>query len=798
MANDSTDMDINDDNDILARYRRAEALDQERWCKSMVLNVHISPQWIGESDCFWYRRSLRKNPDSAKELATEYRLVNAKTATNTEAFDHTGLANALAEVTNQPVDLLSLPIDNLEFDQSHHSFAFDSFDQRWLFEDGAIKNVTKSPPPLPHQWVVSPDGTKAAFVKEHNLWVRNIDSGEERALTYDGKQYYAYAIMPEDRNLMGDDAPKQSVVHDTTEVLWSPDSSRLFTMQTDERQVRLIPSMTYAPQDGTVAPRMCERKVALPGDKNSVQFRMLVIDVATGDEIAVNYRPIEDSFLGLRPFTGNNAWWSGDGRHVYFLDMARGQKSVKLVSVELQTGDSNILFEESSDTYIELAYCEYPSALVPLPETNELIWLSERSGWAHLYLYDLATGDLKNTVTSGDWLVRSLLHFDKDKRECWIQLAGRVGARNPYYRELARVNIDTGEMATLVSSDHDYSLDSKGISFSNDFVVITRSRVDESPVTQLYDRNGKTVLTVETADIAGLPEGWQWPEPVTMKADDGVTDIYGVVYRPSNFDPNKKYPILDSGLTAPFASMFPTSAFFIKLLLSGTAQGNFFTMTYSALAELGFIVVCIESRGTPYRSKAFHDFSYGPFMEGEVMVDHVTGIKQLAERYPSMDLNNVGIMSIAAPGNMAVDGLLNFPDFYKVGVAYSLWDPRLVKYGEVYCGITDEAAQQLPVWKDRVQNLQGKLLLIMGLIDPVFPPSMSFQLVDAVTKANKDIDMLVLPNGGHGAYAENVGRHAWDYVVQHLRAVEPPNNYKLVTGFEKAIPFLFPDKKENW
>lgn len=794
MTTTLNETNTSDNADILARYRRAEALDQEGWCRSMILNGVIAPHWIGDSDCFWYKRSIRKDADSAAEQGFEYRLVNAKMATNIEAFDHAGLASALAEATSQPVDCLSLPIDNLEFGSLHRRITFDAFDQSWQF-DGMIKEV-KRRATHPQYWAVSPDGKKAVFVKEYNLWIHDIDSGEELALTGDGEQYNAYAVVPEGRNLLGQDEARPR----TAEVLWSPDSKKLFTVQTDERDVRLISSMTYVPQDGTVAPRVSERKYALPGDKHTVQFRVLVIDVTTGKEVSVNYQPIEDSLVHLCPPSGNLAWWSGDGRNVYFLDMARGQKSVKVVSVDLQTGNSNILFEESSATYIELGYYEFPLILKPLPETNELIWFSERSGWGHLYLYDSATGELKNAVTSGDWLVRGILHFDKDKRECWVQLAGRIAGRNPYYRELARVNVDTGKMTVVVSSDHDYILDSdpnKGLSCTGNFVVITRSRIDEPSVTQLYDRNSKEVLVVETANIAGLPEGWLWPEPVTMKADDGITDIYGVVFRPSDFDPNKKYPVLDSGLTAPFNSLLPTSVCFKWSgggLLSLT-PGNHFSMTYAALAELGFIVTCIVGRGTTCRSKEFQDFGYGSFMVGEGMVDHVAGIKQLAERYTSMDLDNVGVMSLGAPGNMAVEGLLNFPGFYKVGVAFTLWDPRISKQGEVYGGIIDEAAQeQVPVWKDRVQDLQGNLLLALGLIDQYFPPSMSFQLLDAVTKGNRNIDMLISPNGGHGSLFENSYRYAWDYVVRHLLAIEPPNNYKLVSGVEKAFPRIFPDK----
>ena len=793
MTDNPSNTHIPDDQSMLARYRRAEALEHASYNESMVLNAQITPHWIDDSDCFWYSRSSRKNSDPAADINQAYRMVNAKTATNTEAFDHEELAKALEKAVGKTVDVLSLPISNLEFNQSLNRITFDAFEQRWQF-NGALKRIENTVV-HPANWLLSPDGKKAAFVKEYNLWVRDISSGKERALTQDGQRYYAYAVQPEARDLVYDMVePESSFVSEIPEALWSPDSTKLFTVQVDERAVRSLPSMLYVPQDGTVAPRVYERKYALPGDQQVAQYRMLVIDVATATETAADYLPIDDSFVWLGPFSGNRSWWSSDGHDAFFVDMTRGQKTARLISFDIQTGASKTLFEESSPTYVDLGLdFEFPSMLMPLSDTNELLWFSERSGWGHLYLYDLTTGQLKQTVTSGDWLVRSVLHVDQDSREILIQLAGRVAGRNPYYREVARVNIDTGEMTVLVSSDHDYSIggqSNSGLSPVGNYMVTTRSRVDEVPVTELRDRNGQVLLTVEIADISGLPSGWQWAEPVTMKADDGETDIYGVLFRPSDFDSKKKYPVLDFGIVNPFYAVTPMGAF-----LQGGVDplGNHLYMTLCALAELGFIVTIMDGRGTLYRSKSFHDFGYASFMQEGGMVDHVAGIKQLAERYPAMDLDNVGIVSTDAPGNGAVYGLLNYPDFYKVGVAFSIWDSRLVKQGEIYHGIIDQAAQQQPLWQDAAHNLQGKLLLIAGLLDPFFHSSMTFQLVDALVKANKDFDLLAQPNGGHGCRVKNAHRRVWDYLVHHLQCAEPPKNFRLKTAAEIISPQLFPE-----
>ena len=783
---------------ILAQYRRAEALEHEAYNQSMVLNAQIFPHWIDGSNCFWYTRKNRKEGGKLNEISTEFRLVNAETATHTEAFDHQLLAQTLAQAAEQDVNPDDLPITELKLALAPTRATFVAFDKHWQFEPSkqSCEAITVEADPILPGWLLSPNRKKAAFSRDYNLWVRDLESGEEHPLTRDGERHYAYALQPEARDLI-EGMPGVETFPQRLEALWSPDSKQLFTFQMDERQVRKLPSMLYVPQDGTVAPKVVERKYALPGDKHIAQYRMLTIDVETATEMAADYPAIEDSSVTICPFSGNLAWWSDDSKNAYFVDMTRGQKSARLISFDTQTGSANILFEETAETYLELGLdYEHPSMLMALPDTQELIWYSERTGWAHLYLYDLRTGKLKNAITSGDWRVRDIVRFDKEKREIFIQIAGRIEGRNPYYRELARVNIDSGEITILAAGDCDYSVSRQpgcdgGLSPTSEYVVTTRSRVDEAPATELRDRNGELLVTVETADTDGLPTGWQWPEPVGMKAADGKTDIYGVVFRPSTFDPEKTYPVLDFDAVMPCQSTIPTGAF----LMEGCDPfGNAIYMTLSALAELGFIVTVMDGRGTPGRSKAFHDFGYRSFMEGGGMVDHVAGIKQLAERYPYMDMGNVGLISIDGPGNGSVFGLLNHPDFYKVGVAFSIWEPRLVKQGEVFHALTHEPDNQQFVWSDAAQRLQGKLLLVTGLIDQYFHSSMTFQLVDALAKANKDFDLLIQPNGGHGWRVKNAHRRAWDYVVRHLQDREPPRDFELKTAWEKMVPEMMPEK----
>lgn len=778
------------------RYLRARSLEQEAGNHQMVLNSDILPHWIEGSNCFWYIRKFRNKGSENPEIIKQFRLVNADDANNTEAFNHRLLASALAQTAGQEVDYRDLPISDVQLQLFPVRVMFTAFGQRWLF-DTSTDNCEQLPIKSNSQGVgelLSPDGKKVAFSRDFNLWVRDVESGQEYAMTHDGERHYAYGIQPESRDLLEGLPGNISISPITLEALWSPDSRKLFTLKTDERQVRSVPSMLYVPQDGTVAPKVVERKYALPGDKHIVLYRMFVIDVDTCKLIEADYPPIEDAFVSYSPFNGNTSvksnltWWSSDSCQAYFVDMTRGQKTARVIAFDANSGATNSLFEETTDTYLDLIpHLAQPSMLTPLPDTNELIWFSERSGWAHLYLYDLTSGQLKNAITSGEWRVHDIVHMDNTTRTLFIQIAGRIEGRNPYYRELVRVNIDSGEMIIIASSNHDYCtyhppMHDSGISPDGDYVVTTRSRVDAPAVTELRDRSGKLILEIETANTEGLPSGWQWPEPISMKAADDTTDIYGVIFRPTDFDPENTYPILDFGMDSPFYAHSPRGAFLTE---GWDPIANIYYTTFAALAELGFIVTVIDGRGTPYRSKEFHNFGYESFMSGGGIVDHVAGIKQLAKRYPYMDVNNVGIITTDAAGNGPLFGLLNHPDFYKVGIAFSTWDPRLVRQGEIYHESVRDSDTEKSLWADAVGNLQGKLFLITGLLDQVFHSSMTFQVVDALVKANKDFDLLIHPNGGHGHDVINAHRRAWDYLVKHLQGRLPPKDFTLTTGFHK-------------
>ena len=767
------------------RYHRAQHLMRGIFTNNISFNDMVYPVWIENSDCFWYERTTKAGTGDAARFGKEYRLVDANATTNQRAFDHKMLAVALAKVAKQDVDADNLPIDKVNMSLDPVTLSFDAFDKRWQF-NGQTETCTEIQC-MPDEWVLSPDGEKAVFTSDNNLWVRNLVSSGERALTRDGHQDYAYAAI----------ATAWGIAYDPTclaQALWSPDSQWVFTIQRDTRQVKTLPVVDHVPTDGSLRPQLQEVKVAYPGDDHVETLRLVAIHVETGRLQEANYRQIPVTCNGHGFFTEGMGWWGADSRHIYFVDMERDYKTVRVVEFNAETGITRILIEETADTHLNLSQNndERPT-FMPLPESNEVLWFSERSGWAHIYLYDLETGQFKHSVTQGEWLVRDISYFDAARREIFVQTAGRDKHRDPYYRDLVRINIDTGDITTLTDSDHDYVLASKkngsfglayniqgrdigntsGISPSGKFAVVTRSRADEVSVSLLLDRKGKEILTLETTDISGLMDDWQWPEPVKLMAADGKTDIYGLVFRPSDFSSTETYPIVSHVFNVPDACWVSRGSFGNGAIL------NWPFLDAAALAELGFIVVQIDGRGTPWRHKAFQDESYGNYHAASTLDDHVSGIQQLAKRYPYMDLNRVGIFSpVGSDGGVL--GLLQFPDFYKVGVnGDCLHDTRLEAasmVAEMYEGMS--VPTYLPV-EEQVDKLQGKLLLIHGMLNTMAPPATTFRVVEALQSANKDFDMLLLPKMGHALFPDYLMRRAWDYLIENLMKAKPPAEFPL-------------------
>ena len=769
--------------EINACYERAKRTIKSSTTTTMseklVLNDTVYPYWIGDSNCFWYIRG--------KKEGQEYRLVSADKALNSVAFDHKALAIELEKATGQSVDPHNLPLEKIKFDLNQQKISIFAFKEYWWFDISGNKLTKKRASPqeaIDKHWLLSPNGKRAVFVRNYNIWVHELDTGKERALTQDGEEFFVYGVS---EGIWGY-TPLRAI-----QASWSPNSKYIFSLQRDTRKVRKFPVLHAIPDDGSIAPQVEYQRIALPGDEHVEELRLVIINVDEGNCVEVDYRRIPSIRNHLGFFNKKMGWWSNDSNRVWFLDMERGDTAVRLIEANIQTGETKQLFEEVSETHIDLTMnSDTLPSFIPLPETNELLWLSERTGWAHFYLYDLNTGTLKNAVTKGDgWLVRNSLRYDAQRRDFFVLAAGREPNRDPYYRTLLRVNIDNGDIAELTSGNYDFQVMSKdtptgsfyktdpetiGVSPTGDYVVVTRSRVDQTPVTYLLDRNGKHLLELETADISALHEGWNWPEPVEMKAADGETNIYGVIYRPSNYSPNKKYPVID----ACFASMefgpVPKGSF-----ANSDFEGIFFYQA-AALAELGFIVVQIAGRGTGYRGKEFHDHSYGWVERASDLADHMSGLKQLGNCYREMDMERVGIVSVDG-GAGGVQGLLWYPDFYKVGVANDPHDSRLLPatpWGDKYEGINGSQPERNFSIEEKfpenyAANLRGKLMLILSMRRRGHSIAM-LRIADALQKANKDFDLIF----NSGAYSQPYHtRRAWDFLVKNLQNIEPPETFNL-------------------
>ena len=721
-----------DKEEMLARYQRAQQLDQGFMTKRVAFNTALYPHWLSDSDSdsFWYARETRDGQS--------YRVVDAKAGTNKEALNHNEL----------------------------------------------LKNSSAASPNHKR----SPDGQYAVFSRDYNLWLENITSSNQTALTTDGSVHYAYAGTASGYG-------RQEV--ETLEAVWSPDSTRVLLVVKDNRQVKVAPPLVeHVPQEASLRPTVIDpdRRVAFPGDEHIEVYHFVSIEIASGKVQFSNFGPSPvcyPSYLGY--FTGKRGWWRNNSRHAYLLDCDRDEKTVRLLEFDTHTGQVQVVIEDKTDTptpYIPFSHIG--TLLSYLPDSNELLWYSPRSGWAHLYRYDLNTGQLKNAITQGEWLVRNVLHCDVERRELWIQTAGRDSEKNPYYSDICRVNIDTGELTEVQASDHDYAVSappsrigiagSFGVSPSGNYVVATRSRVDQAPVSLLLDRDGHTIMTLETADVSGLPDHWQWPESVKLKAADGTTDTWGVVFRPSDFSPDKQYPVIDCS----YHSFMPIGAFNNNLV------GAMGYLPPAALAELGFIVVMINSRGTGLRDSVFNA-SNASLAEKYHQEDCIAGIKQLAERYAYMDISRVGVGGFSSI-SMALTGLFKHPDFYTVGVSTSPGGDGAMNSAMV--GMVGAKPRDEPALEALAKNLRGKLLLIHGMNDNVCPVAITFRLIEALQQANKTFDMLLLPNMGHDPCAYST-RRMWDYFVQHLLGEQPPTDFKLTTGIDLYMAELANDAQAD-
>lgn len=605
--------------------------------------------------------------------------------------------------------------------------------------------------------VLSPDGKKAVFIKNWNLWVRDVDSKKETQLTTDGVKDNGYAT---------DNAGWK--MSDGPIVRWSPDSKKLATFQQDQREV----SDMYLVTTNVGAPVLKAWKYPLPGDKVIPMIRRVVIDVENPKVISLNIpadphrASLSDDIASSGTF--DDIDWKADGSELAFLSTSRDHKNSKFRIADATTGTVREVFEETVKTQFESGRGAINWRY--LPASKEILWYSERDNWGHLYLYDSQTGKLKNQITKGDWLVTRLLRVDEKNRLLYFMGCGRE-AGNPYFQYLYKIGFDGKGLTLLTPEQGNHSI---AFSPSGNHFIDTFSQPNVPAVMNYRTLAGKLITEVGKTDVSRLAAtGWKAPIPVSVKAHDGSTDIYGLVFTPTKMDAGKKYPVIDYIYPGPQGGSVGSWSF-------TASRGD-----HQALAELGFIVVVIEGTSNPFRSKSFHDMAYGNMAEN-TLPDQITAIRQLAKTYP-IDTSKVGIWGHSGGGFATAAAMFRYPDFFKVGIAESgNHDNRNYEddWGERYNGLAENVDYGKQANQNYAKNLKGKLMLAHGMMDNNVPPSNTLLVVDALIKANKTFDLLLFPNSAHGfgPYSPYMMRRRWDYFVQHLLNTTPPYDYQMNSG----------------
>ncbi|WP_028297658.1 S9 family peptidase [Olivibacter sitiensis] len=728
----------------------------------------VSPNWL-PNERFWYRVLTAEG--------SEFVLVDAAKGTRKAAFDHQRLASALSLASGKQYQASMLPFHAFSFSPDGQSILFKVGGKQWKCDlksyvctegEGNIQDREANANGEARSFRLgatpesrSPDGKKAVFIKNNNLWIKDIASKEESQLTTDGVQDFGYAT---------DNAGWKT--SDRPILLWSPDSKKIATFKQDQR---LVSDMYLVPTN-VGKPTLKTWKYPFAGDKEVAMIHRVIIDVQNKKVVPLKVDPdphrstVSDDIATGGVLADVN--WSPDGDYLAFVSTSRDHKQEKVRIANALTGDVREVFEETVATQFESGW--RGSNWRYLHGSGEFIWFSERDDWGHLYLYDASTGQLKNQITTGEWLVSRLVKIDEKKRTIYF-MANGLQKENPYYAQLCQIGFDGKDFKVLTPEAGNHSI---SLSPSEQYFIDSYSKLDVPPVITLRRINGKLVNTLEQADISRLAAtGWKPATPVSVKAHDGKTDLYGLMFTPTRLDPGKKYPVIDYIYPGPQGGSIGNWSF-------ASARGD-----HQALAELGFVVVLIEGTSNPYRSKSFHDMSYGNMAEN-TLPDQITAIRQLAQRYPFMDLDRVGIWGHSGGGFATAAAMFRYPDFFKVGISESgNHDNRNYEddWGERYNGLVENSDYEAQANQNYAKNLKGKLLLAHGLMDNNVPPVNTFLVIEALQRANKDYDLIVFPNSAHGfgEFSPYMMRRRWDYFVRHLKGAEPPHEYLLKSASDK-------------
>ena len=738
----------------------------------LFLHTSVTPTWIGNTDRFWYRATARQGG--------RFVTVDPEGGTRRPAFDHERLAASLARMTGADVDPADLPFEAMEMGEGEDWIGFASLGGWWRCDlvayecaaDGfAARRAALAPPRVT---AASPDGRWAVFVRDHNLVRRSLETGEEVWLTRDGNagRPYATPVLRPTHMRRADGLAEGDV---PPSVLWAPDSRRILTHRLDRRRTKTFGLVEAVPTTGD--PRFSQYTYAyvLPGDTVLPTAQLLVFDIERQSRIDVRHPPIPVLYYGP-PLGEDRRWWSRDGERLYFVTWDRGYRSATLHVTEAESGETRTVVREEGPTWVDVGPNSFGTQVRVLDGGERLLWWSQRDGWGHVYLLDAGTGRTLARLTGGEWAVREIHFVDESADWVYFTAGGREADRDPYYRHLYRVRLNGSNLELLTPEPADHEIT---FSPSGRFFLDAYSRMNTVPATVVRRASdGGVVMTLERADLDSLfAAGWSWPEPFSVEGRDGETPVFGLMVRPTTFDPSRRYPVLDYIYQGPQRLQTPKALGSAQYWSNGTRLWEM-----QGLAELGFVVVTIDGMGTPYRSKAFHDVAFRNLGDAG-LPDHIAALRQLADRNPYLDLNRVGIFGHSAGGYASAHAILQYPDFFKVAVSSAgNHDHRTDKaiWVERYMGfpVGDHYREQAN--PTLAAKLKGRLLLMHGELDENVHPAATLQLADALVRANRNFDLAILPGQTHAMTDHPYFiRRRWDYFVQHLLGIDPPWEFEL-------------------
>ncbi|WP_051664309.1 S9 family peptidase [Dyadobacter crusticola] len=726
--------------EISEAYKRMELMDS--LTKGSVLKASIQPGWQADGKSFWYRNIL-------KDSLTEYIYVNPITAKKTRAFDNEVVAKALSKAADTVFAAPKLMLRDLRFDLTKNTIFIQAKDKWYAFDtkQNTARKVDKPGIDKPTEigWTrqssrwrpfradsTSPDKKQKAFIRNGNIYLGTTSGKDLKQLTFEGNPLRPFG-----------------------ELSWSPDGQYIVCYRIDEQEERKL-SYVLSSLPNTTRGEVRTRGYAQPGDEFT-SYEMFVINAKSRELVKVKSEKID--FFNAPVIR----WREGDPQHFTYEKVDRGHQRFRVIEVNAANGDTRNIIDEKTDTFIyqNLIYTHY------LPKEHEIIWSSEKDGWRHLYLVDEKTGKIKNQITKGDWVVRDIDSIDTQKREVWFRANGMNADEDPYHMHYYRVKFDGTGLVKLTNQAKAHHQ----LTFSPDrsYYIDTYSTMTSPPVMELHrTSDASLVMKLEQADISQyLSLGFELPEIFSAKGRDGKTDIWGIVYRPSTFDPKKKYPIIENIYAGPHDSFVPKA-----FRHYGEMQ---------SMAELGFIVVQMDGMGTANRSKAFHDVCWKNLADAG-FPDRIAWMKALAVKYPYIDSTKVGVYGTSAGGQNSLGALLFHPGFYDAAVsACGCHDNRVDKqwWNEQWMGypVGKHYDEQSNV--TNAAKLQGDLLLIVGEADTNVPPESTYRVADALIKANKDFELLTIPGMGHSDGGTYGRRKKRDFFVKKLLEVDPPGRNRV-------------------